>query len=324
MFLLDRAIFPWDFAILLLVAGSLALLAAAAVRLRRPGLSLIPRLGVRCAGLLSFLVLVTVLYGSFVEPRILVTDTYRVPLPLHQPLTIAVISDMHVGPYVGAPFLESAVAAINRQLPDIVVLDGDFLFDASSSLADLSPLAALRPSLGTFAVYGNHDAGRFQSIFGGRYDVANRTEEIGGKLRSMGITVLRNTNKVIRTSNDAFAVAGTGDLWAKDVNLPASFRGIPDGMPVILFSHNPDVTLDPQSRRAALIISAHTHGGQFRLPFDGPIAPVPTKLGPAFSQGVFALSSKTTLAVTRGIGETMARARLFAWPEVMVLKTQPK
>lgn len=323
VFLLDRAIFPWDLAILLLTSGSLCVLIAAAVRLRRKHLRIWSRIAVSLAGILAFAVLLTVLYGSFLEPSLIVTTTDSVRLNVGEPLTIAVISDMHLGPYKGAGFLQRIVDTVNAERPDLVFLMGDYFADESASYDNLLPLNGLQPSLGTFAVFGNYETGHTQDIFGFKQDMSDRLQTLLRMFPSMGITPLRNEHQIIPLHSGSFAIAGVGDVMSGDDDLRAALEGIERGTPTILLSHNPDVALNPLSASASLIISGHTHGGQFRLPFIGPIAPIPTKLGRAYDQGVFTLSGGTVLAITRGVGETMSRARLFAPPEILILKTTP-
>ena len=82
--------------------------------------------------------------------------------------------------------------------------------------------------------------------------------------------------------------------------------------PIIMLAHDPSVILENHARYPHLIVSGHTHGGQIRLPFIGPIGRLPTQLGRKYDQGLFAVDKDTTLAITRGVGESGARARLFA------------
>ncbi len=320
---LTPSTFPWDLAILLLIAGPFCILIIAAVALRKAE-GWKTRTALHALSLLCFAVAMTVLYGSFLEPRLITVTERRVPLPYPEQLTIAVISDLHAGPYKGAAFLQRVVDRVNALRPDLVLYAGDFLFDKDSAFRDLKPLGGLTPSLGTVAVFGNHDMGRMRTPLGRRYEMADRSVELREYLQGMGVTVLRNENILYRTSRGAVAVAGTGDLWAENVDLTKALDLIPEDHAVILLSHNPDIILQEESRQADLIVSGHTHGGQFRLPWIGPLAPIPLRIGKQYSQGAFPLEGGGTLAVTRGIGETQARARLFAPPEILLLKTTPR
>jgi predicted MPP superfamily phosphohydrolase len=104
------------------------------------------------------------------------------------------------------------------------------------------------------------------------------------------------------------------------MDLSTTLKEVKDTHPLILLSHNPDVILRDEHKRAALIISGHTHGGQFRLPLIGAIAPIPNELGRRYDRGIFTLDNGVILAITQGMGETMARARIFCPPEILMLK----
>ncbi len=322
MFLLSPNIFWWDLAILLLLAGSLSVILLSWRFLRRPRNGRIARGIAWIAHIGCIILFVTVGYGSFIEPHILITREFAVRLPVSQSLKIAVISDLHVGPYKGRSWVARVVQQVNAQLPDIVLIPGDFLFDASADVTDLEPLRDLRAPLGVFAVDGNHDSGHYLHLNGQPYGADDRRSDLNAYLTGLGVNVLENTHRILPLLNGSVAIAGVKDIWSKDSDLAATLRGIPETVPTILVSHHPDVIIDPHSQAAGLIVAGHTHGGQFRLPFYGPIPHLPTMLGQAYDQGTFALDSTHTLAITRGVGETLARARLFAWPEVMVLRIE--
>lgn len=260
----------------------------------------------------------TVVYGSFIEPKILRITEYDINLSLTEPLKIAVVSDLHIGPYKGKQFTQKLVRTVNNTLPDIVLLVGDFVYAEESDLSALEPLKELRASLGVFGVLGNHDQGQHATFLGERYFTFNRGEDIADALENMGVQMLRNTHIVSR-GVDALALAGIDDLWTGDAKLAEALTDVPENLTTILLSHNPSVIEDSLSRRADLIVSGHTHGGQIRLPGIGPLRPMPIRISQKYDQGVFTVDPSTQLAITRGAGETWARARLFAWPEILLL-----
>ncbi len=321
MFLLNPTIFAYDLAILVLLSGALAVATACSVYALRRRARNIWRPFAGFLGIVGFLGFLAVAYGSFVEPRLIVTTRYRVVFPAAQPLKIAVVSDLHLGPFKGQRDTERVVARINSLLPDLVLLAGDYVFTPEADLTGLAPLADIRASMGIFAILGNHDIGRYRNIFGERIQKDDRGDEIEALLEKLGVTVLRNEHVTLAIGDEQIAIAGIDDLWAGRSDLAAALADIPEDTPVILLSHNPSVILEEESHRASLIVAGHTHGGQVRLPWIGPIGSIPTDLGQSYDQGLFRIDDDTTLAITRGIGESTARARLFAWPEVLLLET---
>lgn len=320
MFLLHPDIFLWDFAILLLIALFGSIFVLSFVRFRRTR-SVIAQFFIGFLGLAGFVGFLLVTYGSFIEPQMIVTDRFSVSLAVQQPLKIVAISDIHAGPYSGKRFLKRVVDRINRELPDLVLIAGDTISHGEFDARSLEPLKDIRAGLGTFAVLGNHDLGQFATIIREeRYRGRNVSTELVEAFDDLGIKLLRNEHRILQVQGQAIAIAGVDDPWSGQDDLESALGDIPGDIPLILLAHSPNIILKPLSRRAHLIVAGHTHGGQIRLPFIGPIPPIPSGLPRTYDQGIFA-DGKTTLAITRGIGETNARARLFAWPEIMVIET---
>lgn len=320
MFLLRSDIFFWDLAILLAQAFSLCGGVVCVIWIRRHAKKPLRNILVGMLGFISFLGCGLVTYGSFIEPQLITVTEKTIHHPLGASLKIAVISDMHVGPYKGKQFIERVVRRTNALLPDIVLLPGDFIFTHNADLSDLEPLQDLRTTVGVYAVLGNHDVGQYATISGKRYTGVDRGDRIAATLESLGITVLRNASETITLSDGRVHIAGVDDIWTGHDDTTAALGEVDPSAYSILLSHNPSIIDDSQSLQANLIVSGHTHGGQIRLPFIGPITTLPTSLGSQYDQGIFDIDDDTTLAITRGVGESSARSRLFAIPEILLLK----
>ncbi len=70
-----------------------------------------------------------------------------------------------------------------------------------------------------------------------------------------------------------------------------------------------------------VILSAHTHGGQIRLPGLRPLTTL-TRLGTRYSGGLYPWGNGF-LYVNRGIGTTMVPLRMYAAPEVACITLRP-
>lgn len=312
----------WDAAIAILLTLSCSITVVVFVWLRRNRSQHLPRrLLVGCVGFFGFLSFLTIAYGSFLEPERITVTEQEIHLPLQQPLRIVVLADFHVGPYKGTRFIERLMKKVNALFPDVILLAGDFLYDDHSSLAALSPLAGLHATLGTFAVLGNHDTGHILSLFQTPERTSDRSDTLTDVLEDLGITVLANTARTFSLSTGRLAIAGVQELWTGTDNAGSALEGIPTRTTTILLSHNPDIALNPRSHQANLIVAGHTHGGQVRLPFFGALPRIPTHLGKTYDQGLFRIDKDTVLAITRGLGESFPRARLFAPPEILLLKS---
>jgi len=332
MFLLHPATFLWDLATLVLLAVSLCGAIGCNVWLKRQqkGEGVLKmlhgytqRLCVTVIGAMCALGFLTVIYGSFIEPNILLVNRFPIELPVSEPMRIAVVSDIHVGPYKDEQFVERIVEKVNGTFPDLILLPGDFVL-TKEDMEMLEPLRNLRAPLGIFAVLGNHDVGQHLTLFSyEHYTVPEASEDIVLYLEELGIRVLRNEHESLPVTDRRISVAGIDDIWSPTADLPTTISDIPENHSVILVSHNPSVILTPESSRADLIVSGHTHGGQIRLPLIGALFHLPTDIDQDIDQGIFRVNQKTLMAVTRGAGESSPRARLLAWPEVMILDVSP-
>jgi len=248
-----------------------------------------------------------IFYGSFIEPKRLVVNEFSVSLT-DEPTSVlraAVISDIHLGPYKHGRWAEEVVRKVNMLDADIVLLPGDFVFVNPEAADGLEVLSSIESHLGVFAVTGNHE---YQ---------AGDPDYIVDRLTSFGVNVLQNESIQLDVDGAQVILAGVSDIWYEG-NLPDTLTGLTPQQTVLLLAHNPDTVLYSSASVADLVISGHTHGGQIRLPFIGPVGPIPTVLGQTYDEGFFEYNGQN-LFITSGVGESGTRARLFNPPEIVML-----
>ena len=72
--------------------------------------------------------------------------------------TIALLADVHHGPFVPLAYIRHVVSMTNALKPDVVALAGDFVHRHDMYIAPgIEELGKLKATLGRFAVRGNHD-----------------------------------------------------------------------------------------------------------------------------------------------------------------------
>lgn len=248
-----------------------------------------------------------IFYGSVIEPRALVVTKQTVTLAESpsQTLSIALLSDFHVGPYKGKEWVRHVVKKTNEQAPDFVLIAGDFVFYDPDDVEKLEPLANLKARFGVYAVTGNHDYSGHAPAY------------VIQTLERLGVVVLENEFLSFDVEGKPFMIVGISDIWF-DGDPIASLYDVSMDETVILLTHNPDVLLLPLVDRADLVLAGHTHGGQIRLPWIGPVARVPTELGNALDKGFFHYNNQEVF-ITSGVSETGPRVRLFNPPEIALL-----
>ncbi|HEX4326925.1 MAG TPA: metallophosphoesterase [Burkholderiales bacterium] len=182
------------------------------------------------------------------------------PAGLHGFL-IAQISDVHVGPTIKGPYVESIVGAVNRLGADMVAITGDLVDGTVAQLkAHVAPLAQLKSRHGTFFVTGNHE------YYSGAHAWV-------AELRRLGLNVLMNQHVVLEHGAGALAVAGVTDFGAghfdpAQASSPqAAIAGAPGHAVKLLLAHQPRSAPAAAAAGFHLQLSGHTHGGQF-LPWN--------------------------------------------------------
>jgi hypothetical protein len=274
-------------------------------------------------------------YAVVVEPLIRRRVTrYDLKLrrwPEDLPLTIGVIADLHAcKPWMDVERIDSIVRQTNALKPDLIVLLGDFVaglryFRAGVVHADewSKALAALKAPLGVHAILGNHD------WWEDRAAQANSHGPTFARvaLERAGIPVYENDVVRLTKSGRSFWLAGLGDQLAFQISrrlfpsrrtgvddLDGTLAKVPDGEPVILLAHEPDI-LPRVPERVSLVMSGHTHGGQVRLFGWSPV--VPSRYGNRYAYGH--VREQCDLIVSGGLGCSIMPVRFGMPPEIVLV-----
>lgn len=162
---------------------------------------------------------------------------------------------------------------VNGLDPDLVVLTGDYVNMSPEYIGPaVAELAALRPRVGAVAVLGNHDWWEDGPL------TRREFARAGVPLLDNGRRVLTPDRQLVGEAREGLAVCGVGDLWTDRPDYRRALDGLPQAMPRLLLSHNPDVAEEPALVNSGLrvdwMLSGHTHGGQIRIPTLGtPVVP---------------------------------------------------
>lgn len=228
-------------------------------------------------------------------------------------LVIVQISDLHDAEF-GKEQMELA-EKVKKLNPDFIFLTGDLIdsnrYDLEKSLNLVRKLAGITD---IFYVTGNHEV------------AVNRVEEITGALESIGVNVLKNESIVIERNGERLAIAGIEDPLMKPAeqtektiakSMDIALNGIPDQTYRVLLSHRPEVFDVYVDRQVDLIFTGHAHGGQLRIPGIGGLIAPGQGWFPKYTSGLHT-KGITTMAVSRGLGNSLIPYRIFNRPEIVV------
>jgi len=181
--------------------------------------------------------------------------------PAFEGLKIAQISDLHVGPTIGRRYAQNAVDMANSLAPDVVALTGDFIDGSVAQLRnDLLPLKDLKAPFGMYYIPGNHE------YYWGIDDWV-------AEFKRLGAHTLMNQHDVLKRGSDAIILAGVTDYStlrmknAERMDAAKAIAGAPAGLVKILLAHQPATYAQAAPLGYDLMLSGHTHGGQY-FPFS--------------------------------------------------------
>ncbi|MFF4093345.1 metallophosphoesterase [Streptomyces sp. NPDC001834] len=190
-------------------------------------------------------------YGVLRGPRVerVTVPLARLPRSAHG-FRIAVVSDIHLGPILGAAHTQRIVDTINRTQPDLVAVVGDLVDGTVDDLGPAAePLAGLDARRGSFFVTGNHE------YYSGAAPWVDH-------VRELGLHPLENA----RVEIDGFDLAGVNDIAGESEGQGPDFHAaLGDRDPArasVLLAHQPVVIDDAVAWGVDLQLSGHTHGGQ--------------------------------------------------------------
>jgi uncharacterized protein len=225
--------------------------------------------------------------------------------PAFRGMTLALVSDVHHGPFVPLTYVRHIVELANSLEPDLVLLAGDYVSQHPRYIAPgIEALGKIKARLGRFAVLGNHD----------HWESAPEARQA---LAKAGISLTDNTGFWIDSQGDRLRICGVGDLWTDRQDSRSALGDATLHDAVIMLSHNPDYAETLSDRRVGLMLSGHTHGGQVVVPgFGAPI--VPSRYGQKYLHGLV-LGPSCQVFITRGVGTVSPPVRFLCRPEIVLL-----
>lgn len=213
---------------------------------------------------------------------------------------IILISDTHFGQTRNELFAKKITNILKKENPDIIFHAGDIIDGPSFPYRDsFNHLESLSPSLGIIYVEGNHESysleyDTFRSMFPKNITDVTDKKILINDTQIIGLSYKANEKKVGTKKR-------LNDLgYRKDI-------------PSIVLLHDPKNSIALADLNVSLVLSGHTHGGQFI-----PINLLIELLYRSFSHGVN--YTKDTVGITtHGVGTATIPIRIGTVPEIVII-----
>uniref|UniRef100_A0A7E4W0C9 Metallophos domain-containing protein n=1 Tax=Panagrellus redivivus TaxID=6233 RepID=A0A7E4W0C9_PANRE len=223
------------------------------------------------AGVAVSLALILSLHGLSVTQSRPTLKTVNISIPglpvEFDGFSIALVTDIHIGPTVGEARVRDIVQIVNQLQSDVVAISGDLVDGYVDYLRPRAlPIAELRSRYGSYLALGNHE-----------FVHDNVDKWIKFFKDELNVTTLGNTAVVLEKDGRNLCLAGVDDLFSNSLNLnnhkmnaTAALSYCPSNTTTVMLVHQPngaDQILNslpsiPGNKQIDLILSGHTHGGQ--------------------------------------------------------------
>lgn len=175
-------------------------------------------------------------------------------------ITIAQVSDMHVGRLTSGQVLEEMVRTVNELSADLVLVTGDLINDALADLnRGLDLVRAMHGRFGLYMIEGNHD-------------LIENGLEFERRVRQSGVPFLLDQSAIVSVRNTPVQLLGLSWTRAHENRDQAIAQAVnklleqrQENIFPILLAHHPHAFDAAAEARMPLTLSGHTHGGQLML-----------------------------------------------------------
>ena len=269
---------------------------------------------------LTIAVLIIAIFLYYQNYKLDITNYKITSADIENTLKIVHLSDLH------SSSRKNVLETTRKLRPDLIMITGDFIndkcrhkdkmLDYGKNLAEIAPV---------YYITGNHER-RLENF-----------EEIMAELCGIGFNVLLDeiaefkiNGSVInilgldenQASFEAYAERKKGTFRYKDESPLLHELEEKKGFKIVL-SHFPEnfeivEQMNYSKYDFDLQLSGHAHGGQFILPFIGPVLSPGQGLFPKYAKGSF--GERPKLIVSRGIGNAEFPFRLFNHPEIVAIR----
>lgn len=267
----------------------------------------------------ALIILILLIIFLYMQNNTVDVTNYNIKSTECGKLRIVQLSDLHSKPFAKA-------LKITKELnPDIICITGDYINDKCKNKDKMLNFGKELVKIAkVYYITGNHER-RLENF-----------ESIMQELSDIGFIVLLNRISVYNDKGFDVNILGLDENQADFKDYKARKNGTfvykdmspyfaelenSNGFKIVL-SHFPENFENVKEMNYSqydfdLQLSGHAHGGQFCLPFIGPVFSPGQGLFPKYAKGSF--GDRPKLIVSRGLGNAEFPFRLFNHPEINVI-----
>lgn len=236
--------------------------------------------------------------------------------------------------------IENFLKRLSKYEFDLLFITGDII-DANEGIRWVCEyIQGLAPRYGSWFCMGNHDEYSLSLQHLLAFDrikhkiKRNDIKLLHSSLAKINVKVLLNESDEVAIGSSLVGVTGiviplgidrykpnhpdfSGRL--KELELYFSKQEGKENEFSVVLTHMPDMVNAIKNMNADLYLAGHTHGGQIRLPFIGPVFSF-SKVQRKYNRGLFKMADGSYMNVTAGLGQSRETPlRLFCPPEATFL-----
>lgn len=270
---------------------------------------------------ISLVILLFFLYiyleNNWIQPRYYSVSIRNLPENFKN-CKIVHLSDLHLRRSLTKT--EAVLKAVKKQRPSYIFITGDIVhYKVDIKHCGMKELCrGLQQIAPTYAVTGNHEY---------KCGVLQQWKDI---LNDAGIPLLDQQMQFLQKKDQRMVLLGLGnDIKYSDKIFPdVQYIQSVQHMPVLLLAHHteywPNYSSNEHNVGPDLVFCGHAHGGQWRIPFFGPVLAPGQGWLPKYTSGLYTAKNGKQMIVSRGLGNSRFPIRINNRPHLPVVTLQSK
>ena len=263
-------------------------------------------------------ILITSIYlakGWYNDRHVVITEYTVASDKVEHPLKIVQFTDSHLGTTFDGEGFKKHIETINSLNPDVIVFTGDYV-DGSSTDSDIitatNALSALKSKYGVYFCFGNHD----KNVYGEESKRSIKSADLVKKLEDNKVNVLQDD---VCKITDGYTIIGRRDKVESDRLAIQDLMDKADNNDFVIdMNHQPNDYVAEEAAGVDLVLSGHTHGGQFF-----PINDAGVWMGENDKTYGYEKRGNTNFIVSSGISDWAIDFKTGCISEIVVINVKP-